>query len=195
MTADWAGPTRVGRIHEDYLYPGLRGLVDDELPQLSERPVVQAGPLAAPSLYPVADAPEVFQGDAAAELLRFGHNPLGDPVINIPLVSPLASRQCSELPAGRPRAPLLQALPPVDESPPFFFHRLTAISLRLAVREQVHRPQVATQVLLHGSGGQDAYLHHLMEDELAPPVTQDRLMATGQPCLRARGERDPKTVH
>jgi hypothetical protein len=143
MTTDRAGATRVGWIHEDDRYPGFRGLVDNELPQLSERPVVQAGPLAAPGFYPVADTPEVFQGDAAAEPLRLGYNSFGDPVVDIPLVSLLASGDLPEFPTGRPRTPLLQARPSVDVNPPFFFDRLTAVGLRLAVREHVHRPEVA----------------------------------------------------
>src|SRR2546425_5304250 len=156
---------------------------------------MQSGPLAAPGLYPVADAPEVFQGDTAAEPLRLGHYPFGDPVVDIPLVSPLPSGDLPELAPRRPRAPLLQASAAVDVDPPFFFHRLTAVGLRLAVREQVHCPQVATQVLLHGGGDRDVYLHHLMQDELAPPIAQHRLMATGQPGLRAGGNRDPKAIH
>src|SRR2546425_6794841 len=156
---------------------------------------MQSGPLAAPGLYPVADAPEVFQGDTAAEPLRLGHYPFGDPVVDIPLVSPLPSGDLPELAPRRPRAPLLQASAPVDVDPPFFFHRLTAVGLRLAVREQVHRPQVAAQVILHGGGGRDVHLHHLMQDELAPPIAQHRLMATGQPGLRAGGNRDPKAIH
>src|SRR2546425_10081710 len=156
---------------------------------------MQSGPLAAPGLYPVADAPEVFQGDTAAEPLRLGHYPFGDPVVDIPLVSPLPSGDLPELAPRRPRAPLLQASAPVDVDPPFFFHRLTAVGLRLAVREQVHRPQVAAQVILHGGGGRDVHLHHLMQDELAPPIAQHRLMATGQPGLRAGGKRDPKAIH
>jgi hypothetical protein len=95
MTTHRAGAARVGWIHEHDRNPGFRGLVDNELPQLSKRPVVQAGPLAAPGLYPVADSPEVFQDNAATEPLRLGHDPLGDPVVDIPLVSPLASGQCS----------------------------------------------------------------------------------------------------
>src|SRR2546425_3190635 len=155
---------------------------------------MQAGPLAAPGLYPVADAPEVFQGDPATEPLRLGYTPFGDPVVDIPLVSPLASGQCSEFPAGRPRAPLLQTRSPVNVNPPFFFHCLTAVGLRLAVCKEVHRPQVAAQVLLHGDRSRDVDLHYLMQDELAPPIAQDRLLATGQPCLRARGKRDPQAV-
>src|SRR6266851_7963764 len=86
----------------------------------------------------------------------------------------------------------LQSRSPVSVNPPFFFHCLTAVGLCLAVREQVGRPEITTQVVLHGGGSRDVYLHHLMQDELAPPIAQDRLMATGQPCLRAGGKRDPK---
>jgi hypothetical protein len=73
----------------------------------------------------------------------------------------------------------LQTPSAVDVDPPFIFHHPTAINFRLAVREQVHCPQVAPQVLLHGGGSGDVYLHHLMQDEFAPPIAQDRLMATG----------------
>jgi hypothetical protein len=52
---------------------------------------MQLGAVAAPGLYPVADALQVFQGNAAAEPLRLGHHALGDPVVDISLVSPLAS--------------------------------------------------------------------------------------------------------
>jgi hypothetical protein len=143
MTTDRAGATRVSRIHEDDRDPGLSSLVDNELPQLSEPPVVQSGPLAAPGLYPVADAPEIFQCNAATEPLRLGHHALGDPVVDIPLVSPLPSGDLPEFAPRRPRAPPLKAPAAVGVDPPFFFHSLTAVGLRLAVREQVGRPEVA----------------------------------------------------
>ncbi len=135
MTAGRAGAARIGWVDEDHCHPGYRSLEDDELPQLSERPVMQLGPLAAPGLYPVADASEVFQGNAATEPLRLCHHPFGDSVVCVPLVSPLPSGDFPELAPRRSRPPLLQALAAVGVDPLFFFQRLSAVGLLLAVRE------------------------------------------------------------
>src|SRR5574337_559210 len=93
------------------------------------------------------------------------------------------------------RVPRFCRRSPVDVNPPFLFHRLSAVGLRFAVRKQVGRPQITAQVLLHGGGGRDVHLHHLMQDELAPPIAHHRLMATGQPCLRAGGKWELKAIH
>ncbi|MCW3839987.1 hypothetical protein ONA70_07735 [Micromonospora yasonensis] len=47
-------------------YPGPGRFVGDELAELVERPRVQRDPLGPSEPYPVADAREVLQGDAAA---------------------------------------------------------------------------------------------------------------------------------
>jgi hypothetical protein len=125
---------------------------------------VQSRPLATPSFYPVAEAPQILQGNPAAEPLRLGHNPLGDSVVDIPLVSPLPSGEFSEFAPRRPRAQLLQSLATMGIDLSLFFDCLTAIGLLLTVGEEVGRPQITAHIVVHSSWSRNIDLDNLVED-------------------------------
>src|SRR5262245_38030167 len=81
VPAHGARPGGVSRVHEGDRDAGAGGLGRDELPELSERPAVQAGSLRTPSVDPVADTPKIFEGDPPAGCLRFRDDPVGDDVV------------------------------------------------------------------------------------------------------------------
>src|SRR6516165_5592370 len=56
-----AGPTRVARIDEDQRDTRPLCLIDQEVPQLSETPIVLLAALPGPNRDPVADVRQVFQ--------------------------------------------------------------------------------------------------------------------------------------
>ena len=74
----------VGRVHEHDGDTGQRRLVSDEGAELMEAPGFQRGPLRLPSLYPLADPPQVLQGDPTTGAFRLGHDLLGDAVVHVP---------------------------------------------------------------------------------------------------------------
>lgn len=53
------------------------------LTQVMERPAVQRSPLGLAKPYPLADALEVFQGDAALGALGLGHDAFADAVVDV----------------------------------------------------------------------------------------------------------------
>ena len=83
VPAGGALPRGVAWVDEDYRYSGPFGLVQDLLGQVMKRPAVQRGPLGLPKPYPFADAPEVFQGNAAPGALSLSHDALADAVVDV----------------------------------------------------------------------------------------------------------------
>jgi hypothetical protein len=78
------GLTGVRGIYRDQAHTDCLRLVGDEGPELSERPTVQDSPLAfATNRCPTADAPEVFQRNAASGAFRRLHKGLADTVVHI----------------------------------------------------------------------------------------------------------------
>lgn len=87
---------RVRRIDEQQRNPGLLGLVDDEVPELSEGPGAERDPLALAEPYPHANPIELFQGSRpvpSASVVLFAYlTHVGQP----------ASRQREVSPHARP---------------------------------------------------------------------------------------------
>src|SRR5262249_39770562 len=79
----------MGWRDQQYRNPRQRRLVEDEPPELAEQPVVQSCTLTTPSLYPLADALEILEGDATRELLRLAHDGLGKTMVYVPLIAGL----------------------------------------------------------------------------------------------------------
>jgi hypothetical protein len=55
----------MARVHLDERHPSLRGLVGEVLSELMEGPGGEGVPLVAAKPYPLADAAELLDGDAA----------------------------------------------------------------------------------------------------------------------------------
>ncbi len=78
-----AGLRRVGAIdfNERHTYPS--SLIAKKGAELGERPRVQRGPLGPTKPYPLADAAQLLNGDAAPGAFSLGHDAFRDPVINV----------------------------------------------------------------------------------------------------------------
>jgi hypothetical protein len=103
-----AGARRIAGVNMDHLHACAARLVADFVFQVIERPAMQGGSLRLSNRYPVADAVEVFQGDAALSALRLSHNALADTVVGIFGKTALLARQLAEQAPCRLRAFLLQ---------------------------------------------------------------------------------------
>lgn len=81
-----AGLRGVGRRNDHHGHPVELRLVFDEPPELVKSPGIEATTLSLRNRFPfsLADTREVFKGHAAIGAFGFGHNTLGDTVIDIP---------------------------------------------------------------------------------------------------------------
>lgn len=179
MLAAGAGAGSVARIDQDYLHPSSPGLVLDKGPELGKGPRMLGASLGLFNREPVADPPEVFQGNPAAGALSLGHQLLGKGVVHIP---------------GKPRllptAPLQEALggggafglepgPKTGMSFPQAVDLASGEDLPLRVCGQVFDPQVDAQEipwgladpLFHLTGSQQEELATL-EDQITLPTTE-----------------------
>ena len=80
-SAGRTGSTGVVRIDVDHRYAGSARFVCDELTQLTECPAMQRGPLGLPNRDALADALQIFQGDAASGALSLGHDAFAERVV------------------------------------------------------------------------------------------------------------------
>lgn len=71
----------VSGIDKENRNSGELRFVLDKAPKLRERPTMQRAPLAASSRNPLANALQVFEGNAAVRVLRLAHDALGDSVV------------------------------------------------------------------------------------------------------------------
>lgn len=82
-------PTRVtcprgeGRVDLRQRQPGQCRLVPERLPELTECPGVQRGPLGLAKPYPCADPRQPFDGDPASGAFSHGHDVLADLVVQV----------------------------------------------------------------------------------------------------------------
>ena len=109
-TALRARSARVARVHCDETHARERGLVRQERTQLEERPRVQRAPLGLPDRYPIADAVEVFDGNAASGALGLTDEMLADAVVGMAVEVLLLSSKLSEVSIRGFRAPVLERL-------------------------------------------------------------------------------------
>lgn len=145
VTARGASLAGVGRVNEHNRHTRQRRLVLDKAAQLVKRPRVQLASLRAPSLYPVADARQIFEGNGASGALRLLYKLLTDGVIDV--------RHKARLPAGKPpdhapgrlRSFGLEPLPlAVTALPDRDDVRATVLST-VAVSGDVHQTEVNAQ--------------------------------------------------
>ena len=86
-----------------------RSLLAQKGAKLMERPTAQSGTLLFPNRYPVVDALQLFQGDAALGALGLGNDLLQDAVIDVSSKTSFFATELFELPFGAARALLLQS--------------------------------------------------------------------------------------
>ena len=92
--------TRIARVHGDKRDTRKGGLVAEERAQLEERPRMQRRALGPANCYPVANAMEVFQGNATPGVFGLAHNRLADDVIGVGVEAPLPPSEFSEMTFG-----------------------------------------------------------------------------------------------
>src|SRR5208282_1211244 len=95
-----ARSARVARVHCDKGDARKRGLVAEERTQLEERPRMQRRSLSLSNRYPIADAIEVFNGDAAAGVFGLANDRLADDVIRVCVKVALPPSELSEMTFG-----------------------------------------------------------------------------------------------
>jgi len=86
----------------------------------------------------LADAPQLFQGDATRVPERLRHNRFRNLVIDIALVARLFPRQPTQFAPRRPRLLGLQPSATMGRNAALLFHFLAPKPLALAVGQQIH---------------------------------------------------------
>src|ERR1700733_15439779 len=98
----------VAGIDRDQENTRQRSLLAQKDAKLMERPTAQSGRLLFPNRYPVVDALQLFQGDAALGAFGLGNDLLQDAVIHVSSEASFFATELFELPFGAARALLLQ---------------------------------------------------------------------------------------
>ena len=101
-------PAAVAGIDRDQENTCQRSLLAQKGAKLMERPTAQSGTLLFPNRYPVVDALQLFQGDAALGAFGLGNDLLQDAVIHVSSEASFFATELFELPFGAARALLLQ---------------------------------------------------------------------------------------
>src|ERR1700728_2751518 len=101
-------PAAVAGIDRDQENTCQRSLLAQKGAKLMERPTAQSGRLLFPNRYPVVDALQLFQGDAALGALGLGNDLLQDAVIDVSSKASFFATELLELPFGAARDLLLQ---------------------------------------------------------------------------------------
>ena len=105
MSANRALPARVAWIDKNNINPCLLCLVLDKGANLVESPPAHLGPLLLAKPCPVADAPEILQGQSAPGAFGFGNEHFGDNMVGILAKARFAPRNGFELAPNTPGAP------------------------------------------------------------------------------------------
>jgi len=165
---------RVRRIDGNHGNSSQQRLVFDELALLMERPAMQSCSLSATGRYPVTDALEVFQGDAAPGALRLVHECLADLVVDVSPETSLSTGNLSEFSLGSLGALLLEVSVTVGVSPSYLFNGVSRVGAAIGVCGEVHDPEIDTQevsrvclgTLSHLARDGEKPLAHLCTDEI-----------------------------
>lgn len=140
-----ASPGGVPRIDDHDLHSSLQCLVGNELAHLMKRPPHVHRTLSLPNGYPVADAVEVFQGDATRGALSLANECLADAVILDETKTGLLARELLQVTLGRLG---VGALEPMAETGVSLSNGLdlgTGVVLPVAVGGQVANAEVDTE--------------------------------------------------
>jgi hypothetical protein len=173
-----ARTTGFARIYGNNRHTGQSSLVRDERSKLGEGPIRVSRPLALANRYPVADAPKVFQSDAAPGALRDGNDTLADAVVGIPLEAGLRSPDSPEFAASGLGSLALKIASPVGEKAALSLDGFPRVHGSIGVDGEVHDAKIQPQVLGHGGRRWLRHVHGNVQVKLAVSVDQVGLPPT-----------------
>lgn len=192
-----AGPAGVPRVNCDYGDTGEQSLVGDEGAQLEERPASMSSPLTTPNGYPVADALEVFEGDATSGAFGLGHETLTDAVVLDRAKAGLLAREFLQVPLGRLGAGLLQGLAEGVVADANGFDLSAGMSFAVGIDRDVADAEVNAKEALWVDGGTIRDVDGDVEEELAIAVDEVGLSTSGVEfgaVVGADGDRNDETA-
>src|SRR5262245_4632270 len=100
-TTSRTGARGVARINVNDLHAVQPGFVEYLGFQVVKCPAMQGGPMRASNRYPVADAVQVFQANAASSALRLDHDALTEAVVGIVAEAPFFACQMAQQATSR----------------------------------------------------------------------------------------------
>src|SRR5262245_8078696 len=151
MPALRARPARVSRVDGDHRNAGQFRFVFNEPSKFGERPFRHPVPLSFPEPYPLADACQFFNSNAAIRACGFLNDLLRDAMVGVRLESTLPTGEVSQLapdllgtfsgsfPLGRF---LLKGAARLSIVLPEFFDLVAGIDFTIAVSCDIHNPEV-----------------------------------------------------
>ena len=104
VTTSRTGAAGVSGVNQEHRHANSFGFVRHEGAKLEERPTMQGCPLRATNRDPLANAPQIFQGNRSICVFRFGNQFFTDAVVGIFGKTALAPRKPFQLALGRARA-------------------------------------------------------------------------------------------
>src|SRR5215469_9695125 len=138
---------RASGIHQDDWHRGERRLVDDELPELPERPGVHVGALSLANRYPLADPTQVFELDPAPGAFGLADDSLADDLVDVPGEPGFPAAAPGQQPPGGLGAFRLQPLAELAVSVPHGPDRFPAVRSPIGVGGQVDNTEVHPEPL------------------------------------------------
>src|SRR5262249_16607669 len=151
MPALRARPARVSRIDGDHRNAGRFRFVFNEPSKFGERPFRHPVPLSFPEPYPLADACQFFNSNAAIRACGFLNDPLRDAMVGVRLESTLPTGEVSQLapdllgtfsgsfPLGRF---LLKGAARLSIVLSDFFDFVAGVDFTVAVSGDIHNPEI-----------------------------------------------------
>lgn len=152
MSTRGTGQGGIGRIDEHHRHPEQPGLVLDELAELGKSPRMQATTLRPGNRCPAADTLEVLKGDSAPGAFGFGHELLGDDVVDIPAESLDPPGKFLEVPPCTRRPGLLECGPDLPGFLPGAVHGIPGMSLPIGVYGKVDNTEVNSEIAFRVDG-------------------------------------------
>src|SRR3990167_5931000 len=152
VAASGASTAGVPWVDRGHWNAGEPSLVLDEAPELRECPRVQDATLGLAGLYPGADAPEVFQGDAAARAMGLGDEPLGYPVVDATGEAGFPAGAETEKPSGGLGALALEPRPEAVVAATETVGMGTRECLAVRIGGDVHDAQIDAEIVFGGGG-------------------------------------------
>lgn len=152
VAARGASPRSVARVHGHKLDASDGGLVAEERTQLKERPSRVHRPLASPDRCPLADARQVFDGDAAPGAFGLGDDVLRDHVVGVGTEAGLLAREFLKVTFRRFGADGLEHVAKTLMALARSLDGCAAVSLAVRVDCEVSDPEVDAQPALWVDG-------------------------------------------
>jgi hypothetical protein len=184
---------RISGVDDRQRHTCLERLVRRHLSQLEESPPGVASTLRAPDLYPVAEAVEVFQGEAAAGVMGALDKGFADPMVLELTEAGLLARELFEVAFGGFGADELEAVTERRVAGADLLDLGAGVMGAVAVGGEVDEAKVDAEESLDGARRRRRDLDGDMEEELALAVDQFRLAPLPLEHLREDGADDRGT--